>query len=151
VFYINNFRLYDDPTSKKFTFIPWGHDLSMKPFRDSGKPFIKLFALAHQGDGASGQVTSGILFQKCLQSPTCKAAYSDAVREIITVWQGLNLEAAAKRYYDQIKAQVYLDTRKNNCCVNTPITNQKFEDGYQSVLTTIRGRVAALQADLAAQ
>jgi hypothetical protein len=86
-----------------------------------------------------------------LQSPTCKAAYSDAVREIITVWQGLNLEAAAKRYYDQIKAQVYLDTRKNNCCVNTPITNQKFEDGYQSVLTTIRGRVAALQADLAAQ
>jgi spore coat protein CotH len=151
VFYMNNFRLYDDPTSKKFTFLPWGHDLSMKPFRDSGKPFIKLFALARQGDGTSGKVTSGILFQKCLQSPTCKAAYSDAVREVITVWQGLNLEAAAKRYYDQVKAQVYLDTRKNNCCVNAPITNEQFEAGYQSVLTTIRGRVAALQADLAAQ
>jgi hypothetical protein len=149
VFYVNNLRLYDDPTSKKFNFIPWGHDLSMKPFRDSGKPYIKLFALAHQGDSASGKVTSGLLFQRCLTSPTCKAAYSDAVRGVIKVWEGLGMEAAATRYYDQIKSQVYLDTRKNVCCNNPPaLSDQGFEAGYQSVLTTIRGRVAALQADL---
>lgn len=151
VFYMNNFRLYDDPTAKKFYFLPWGHDLSMKPFRDSGKPYIKLFALARRGDAANGTVTSGILFQRCLQSPSCKAAYSDAVRQVITVWEGLNLEAAAKRYYDQVKSHVYMDTRKNICCNTAPITNQQFEDGYQQVVTMIRGRVAALKADLAAQ
>lgn len=151
VFYMNNFRLYSDPTSKKFTFIPWGHDLSMKPFRDSGKPFIDAFALARQGDRASGAVSSGILFQRCLQSPACKTAYRDAVGQIATLYEGLNLEATAKSYYEQVKADVYRDTRKNICCDTKPITNQQFEEGYQSVLTTVRGRVAALRADVAAQ
>jgi hypothetical protein len=123
----------------------------MKPFRDSGKPYIGLFSLAHRGDGTTGPITSGIIFQRCLQSPICKAAFSDAVREVITAYEGLNLEAAATRYYDQIREQVIQDTRKNICCVTTPITSQQFDAGYQSVLATIRGRVAALREDLAAQ
>jgi spore coat protein CotH len=151
VFYMNNFRLYSDPTSKKFTFIPWGHDLSMKPFRDTGTPFIDAFALAREGDRASGAVSSGILFQRCLKSPACKAAYRDAVSQIATLYEGLDLEATAKRYYEQVKEDVYRDTRKNICCDEEPLTNQQFEEGYQSVLTTIRGRVAALRADVAAQ
>lgn len=151
VFYMNNFRLYDDPTSKKFTFLPWGHDLSMKPFRDSGKPYIKAFELARQGDGASGAISSGTLFQRCLQSPACKAAYKDAVGQIATLYEGMKLEETAATYYEQVKADVYRDTRKNICCNTKPITNQQFEDGYQSVLKTIRGRVAALRADVAAQ
>lgn len=151
VFYMNNFRLYNDPTSKKFTFIPWGHDMSMKPFRDSGKPFIKAFELAHVGDRASGSVSSGTLFQRCLQSPACKTAYRDAVSEIATLYDGLNLEEMAAKYYDQVKADVYRDTRKNICCDTKPITNQQFEDGYQSVLKTVSGRVAALRADVADQ
>lgn len=152
VFYMNNFRLYSDPTSKKFAFIPWGHDLSMKPFRDSRKPYVRLFALARQGDRASGSISSGVLFQKCLQSPGCKAAYSAAVREVITTYESLSLEATATRYYAQVKPHVVMDTRKNTCCGNPPtLTNAGFEAGYQEVLTTIRGRVAALEADLAAQ
>jgi hypothetical protein len=152
VFYMNNFRIYNDPTSKKFAFIPWGHDMSMKPFRDSRKPYVRLFALARQGDRASGSVSSGVLFQKCLQSPACKTAYSAAVREVITTYEGLSLEATATRYYNQVKPHVAMDTRKNTCCGSPPtLTNAGFEAGYQEVLTTIRGRVAALEADLAAQ
>jgi hypothetical protein len=152
VFYMNNFRIYSDPTSKKFAFIPWGHDMSMKPFRDSGRPYVRLFALARQGDNVSGRISAGVLFQKCLQSPGCKAAYSEAVRQVITVYEGLNLEAAATRYYEQVKASVNMDTRKNVCCAaNGTLSNQQVEAGYQSVLTTIRGRVAALRADLDAQ
>jgi spore coat protein CotH len=151
VFYMNNFRLYHDPTSKKFTFIPWGHDLSMKPFRDSGKPFIGVFELARQGDAPSGSVSSGTLFQRCLQSPTCKAAYADAVREIAALYEGLKLEERAASYYEQVKEDVYRDTRKNICCNTAPITNEQFEAGYQSVLKTIRGRVAALREDLATE
>jgi spore coat protein CotH len=146
--YPHNFRLYDDPTAKKFFFIPWGHDLSMKPFRDSGKAFVKMFAVAHSGDAANGRISSGILFQRCLGSPACKSAFKDAINQVIPVWEGLGMEAAAMRYYNQIKTQVYADARKRN--LGGLITNQQFETGFQSVLTTVRGRAAALRADVAA-
>jgi hypothetical protein len=91
-----------------------------------------------------------LLFQRCLQSPACKAAYGDAAREIITVYEGLGMEARAMSYYEQLRAQVMADTRKNVCCSGGTLSNQQFETGFQLVLTTIRGRVTALQADLAA-
>jgi spore coat protein CotH len=151
VFYVNNLRIYSDPTSGKFAFIPWGMDLSMKPFRDSGKPHISLFALARQGDRPNGPVSSGLIFQRCLQSPACRAAYSDAARAVIAAYEGLNMEARALTYYDQIRSMVLADTRKSVCCGGGPLTNDEFEAGFQSVLSTLRGRVAALRADLAAQ
>jgi hypothetical protein len=42
-----------------------------------------------------------------------------------------------------------MDTKKNVCCSQPPaLSNADFEEGYQEVLSTIRGRVAALRADL---
>lgn len=148
VFYVNNLRIYDDPTSRKFAFIPWGMDMSMKPFRDSRKPFIGLYSLARQGDRANGPITAGLVLQRCLQSAPCKTAYATAVREIIGVYEGLNLEAKAMAYYAQIRDQVMLDTRKSVCCSGGKLTSAQFEAGFQSVLSTIKGRVAALRADL---
>jgi hypothetical protein len=150
VFYVNNMRIYNDPTQKKFSFIPWGMDLSMKPFRDSGKPYIELFSLARQGDREDGPISAGLLFQRCLLSPSCKASYSDAVREIIRVYESLEMEARANTYFAQIKASVEEDRRKNVCCAGGALSNRQFEAAFQSVLTTIRGRVAALHADLLA-
>jgi len=141
VFYPNNFRLYHDPTSNKFVFLPWGMDMSMKPFRDSGKPHIRIFALARSGDNANGNVTAGLMFQRCLLSPECKTAYANAVREILAVYEAAGLEAVAVSYYNQIKPQVMADPRKE-------YTMQAFETGYQSMLKTIRERPAAIRADL---
>jgi spore coat protein CotH len=150
VFWPNNFRMYHDPTSERFHFIPWGHDMSMKPFRDSGKPFIRLFELARLGDRGSGNVTAGLLLQRCLESAPCEAAYREAVADVIEIYESLDLEARAARYYNQIKAAVLMDTKKNVCCDQPPdLSNEEFEEGYQSVLSTIRGRTAALRADLA--
>jgi spore coat protein CotH len=150
VFWPNNFRMYHDPTSDKFHFIPWGHDMSMKPFRDSGKPFVRLFELARQGDRESGTITAGLLLQRCLASPACEAAYREAVADVIELYEGLDLEARATRYYNQIRSAVLMDTKKNVCCSQPPdLSNEEFEDGYESVLRTIRGRAAALRADLA--
>jgi spore coat protein CotH len=149
VFWPNNFRMYHDPTSDKFHFIPWGHDMSMKPFRDSGKPFIRLFELARLGDRQNGDVTAGLLFQRCLESPDCETAYREAVADVIEIYEGLELEATATRYYNQIRSAVMMDTKKNVCCAQPPdLSNAEFEEGYESVLATIRGRVAALRADL---
>jgi spore coat protein CotH len=141
VFYPNNFRIYHDPTSNKFVFLPWGMDMSMKPFRDSGKPHIRIFALARSGDNANGNVTAGLMFQRCLLSPECKTAYTSAVREILAVYEAAGLEAVAGTYYNQIKPQVMADPRKE-------YTMQAFETGYQSMLKTIRDRPAAIRMDL---
>lgn len=47
----------------------------------------------------------------------------------------------AVSYYDQVKAQVMADPRKE-------VTMQAFETAYQSMLKTIRERPAAIRADL---
>jgi hypothetical protein len=148
VFYVNNLRLYNDPETKKFSFIPWGMDMSMKPFRDSRKPYIKLFSLARQADRDAGPVTAGLIFQRCLASPGCKSAYADAVREIIRVYESLDLEKRANAYFAQIKERVQEDKKKNVCCAGGTLSDAQFEAGFQSVLGTLRGRVAALRADL---
>jgi spore coat protein CotH len=141
VFYPNNFRIYHDPTSNKFVFLPWGMDMSMKPYRDTKKPHIRIFELARSRDKADGGVTAGLMFQRCLESADCKSAYASAVRDILAIYEGAGLEAVAATYYDQIKAQVMTDPRKE-------VTAQAFETAYQSMLTTIRGRPAAIRADL---
>ncbi|MET0594060.1 MAG: CotH kinase family protein [Polyangiaceae bacterium] len=141
VFYPNNFRIYHDPTSNKFVFLPWGMDMSMKPYRDSKKPHIRIFEFARSRDRADAGVTAGLMFQRCVESPSCKTAYIAAVREIVAVYEGAGLEAVAATYYAQIKPQVMADTRKE-------YTMQAFETGYQTMLTTIRERPAAMRADL---
>jgi spore coat protein CotH len=148
VYYIHNFRLYNDPTSGRFSFIPWGLDLSMKPFDGDVRAYIGAFELATELAVKGRRVTAGILFQRCLKSPECKAAYKLALEKVMTTYDGLGLEAEANRHYQQIKAQVYADTKK--ATFNGPLTNEAFDRAFQAVITTIRGRTAALRADLAA-
>jgi hypothetical protein len=150
LWYPHNFRIYDDPTSKKFSFIPWGNDMAMQPApaRVTNKQFVKLFELARSQDAPNGKVSAGILFQRCIASPACKAAYKAALSQAITVWEGLGMEAAATRYYNQVKSQVYLDTRK---VTETGIlSNAEFEAAFQAVLGVVKGRMAAAKADIAA-
>lgn len=141
VFYPNNFRLYHDPTSERFVFLPWGMDMSMKPFRDSGKPYISIFSLARQGDNRGARVTAGLLFQKCLESAACKDALSSAFEGVIDAYDDANLGELAGVYYEQIKPHVLADPRKE-------YTEEQFERGYESLLSTIRGRTAAIRAEL---
>jgi hypothetical protein len=107
-----------------------------------------MFDLARSMDASGGRVTSGLLFQRCLTSPACKTAYKDAINQVITVYEGLGMEAAAGRYYNQIKAQVNADTHKR--VPDGLLTNAQFDTAYQSVLTIIKGRLAAIRADVAA-
>lgn len=149
IWYPHNFRLYDDPTAHKFFFIPWGHDLSMKPALFTGKQFVAPFDLARQSDAPGGVVTSGILFQRCLASDACSSAYRQALVKATDVFEGQGVEARAKTYYEQIKAQVYADQRKR--VPDGSLSNAAFDAAYQDVLTVARGRVAALRAALNAK
>jgi spore coat protein CotH len=141
MFYPNNFRIYEDPSDDKFVFLPWGMDMAMKPFRDSGRAFIPAFGISRQGDRTTGKVTAGLLFQKCLSSPDCKAAYTDVVREMADLYESSDLPVLAASAYAQIQPHVYADTRKE-------YTNERFEQAYQSLVSTVEGRAAALRSDL---
>jgi spore coat protein CotH len=141
VFYPNNFRLYHDPTSGKFVFLPWGMDMSMKPFRDSGKPHIAIYGLSRGGDRDRGPVTAGLMFQRCMDSADCTAQYTDAVREVLAVYEGAELEAKAAAYYEQIKDAVAMDPRKE-------YSDEQLEVGYDNLLLTIRTRGDAVRADI---
>jgi spore coat protein CotH len=138
MFYPNNFRLYRDPTAQKFTFIPWGMDMSMKPFRDSGRPHINVLMIARQGDLPNGMVSAGLMFRRCLESPECKQQYLKVVLETATAYEQAGLEALAKQYFAQIEAEIANDPRKE-------YTAKQIETGYQSLLKTISERPAALR------
>jgi hypothetical protein len=141
VFYPNNFRLYHDPTSSKFVFLPWGMDMSMKPYRDSGKPHIAIYELARRYDSPRGQVTAGLMLQRCLESEPCTAEYTAAVRELLVIYEDADLEAKAAAYYEQIKPHVALDERRE-------YSDEQFEAGYDALVTTIRTRGDAIRADI---
>ena len=139
VFYPNNFRIYRDPTTQKFTMLPWGMDMSMKPFRDSGKPHIDVQAIAREGDSQGGKITAGLMFRNCLTSPGCKTAYLKVVNETATAYAAANLEALAKQYFAQIEPEIAKDMRKE-------YTAAQVKTGYDNLLKTIRERPDALRA-----
>jgi hypothetical protein len=142
VFYPNNFRIYRDPLAQKFVMLPWGMDMSMKPFRDSGKPHIDVLALARQGDSANGKISAGRIFQGCLNSPSCRAAYVEVVNSTASAYEAAGLRALAEKYHAQIAAEVAKDPRKEYSAT-------QIEAGYQSRLKTIQERPARLRADAA--
>jgi spore coat protein H len=146
-FECNNFRLYHDPSRGKFVFLPWGMDMAMKPFPFSTRAHIPLFEVSRYEDLAPGQDgardAGGLIFKKCLASASCKTRYAQVVKDIIAVYEAQNLESVAAHHYAQVKDYVYQETRKE-------CTNQQFEDGYQSLLTTVRTRTAAMRSDLSA-
>jgi hypothetical protein len=142
VFYPNNFRIYREPLAQKFVMLPWGMDMSMKPFRDSGKPHIDVLALAREGDSANGKISAGRIFQGCLNSPSCRAAYVEVVKSTAAAYEAAGLRALAEKYHAQIAAEVAKDPRKEYSAT-------QIEAGYQSLLKTIQERPARLRADAA--
>lgn len=141
VFYPNNFRLYRDPTQQRFVMLPWGMDMSMKPYRDSGRPHIMVLELARQYDQQNGMITAGRILRGCLTSPSCKAAYVKVVEATAARYETAGLEALAKKYYEQVKGQIAADPRQE-------YSSAQIQTGYESLLRTIRERPAALRASL---
>lgn len=134
-FYPNNFRFYSDPTSGRFVFLPWGMDMSMKPFED--QMFIPMLEVANNGSTD----TSGLIFRRCLAIPACRAQYITAVQEMIEVFEEADVEGKAMAYFEQIREQVELDPRKE-------IGFSYVEEVYGWVLTHAQTRIAAARADL---
>jgi hypothetical protein len=148
----NNFRLYHDPASNKFVFLPWGLDLTLKPYPvppddpDAAmymREMIPLFEVPLYENGAGGRNSGGLIFVQCLERASCKQQYAQALREMIAVYDGAKLATLAAQFYAQIKAHVEADTRKE-------LKYEEFEAAYQKLLDHLSKRSAAMRADMTA-
>lgn len=139
VFYPNNFRLYRDPGKQKFVLLPWGMDMSMKPFRDSGKPHIDIFELAREGDRPGAKITAGRMFRACVASSSCRETYAATVEKIASALEGAGLRALAEKYHAQLAPHVETDPRKEYSAAQVAAA-------YQSLLKVIDERPAAMRA-----
>jgi hypothetical protein len=106
----NNFRIYHEPATGKFTYIPWGMDMSLKPLGAEG---IDVFS------------PTGLLVQRCLAGDTCRARYVQIVRDMADLVDSLDLVAQADVIHAQIAALIDEDPRKES---NTETCNTIFDE-----------------------
>ena len=123
----NNYRIYHDPATGHFSVLPWGMDMSMKPY--GGNPYVDLGSPA------------GHLLARCVASASCLAAYRAVVTEQIDLFESFALDAVAEAAYAQIRAAVYADPRKEH-------SNATFDAAYGTVLDFVRDRPDAARAQL---
>jgi len=123
----NNYRLYHDPTTGWFTILPWGMDMSMKPY--GGQEFMDLWA------------TQGWLLTRCAASATCRPAYESVLAAEADRWEALQLDVDAMAIYGIIRDSVYADPRNEH-------PTGEFESTFLAVMDHIAGVPASVRAQL---
>lgn len=120
----NNFRLYHEPASGHFFFLPWGMDMSWKSYEpQSLDPF----------DARS------LLFQKCLNGASCRAAYTAEVRATADRLEALDLPGLVDHWADQVRPHVMADPKK-----------EVDMDRFEEVLGDVRAHAVARPGELRA-
>lgn len=122
----NNFRLYHEPATGLFTYIPWGMDMALKPYGGN----VDLL------DDATG-----LLIQRCLAGASCRARYLAIIRDMVDLVESLDLPAQADAMYAQIADLVAADPRKE-------ITTEQFEETFAAERAFLVARPAEVRASL---
>jgi spore coat protein CotH len=123
----NNFRIYHDPSTGRFSFIPWGMDMALKPLND--EPDLDVLA------------PTGMLLQRCFAGEACRARYLATVRDMADLVAGLDLAAQADAMYAQVAEHVAADPRKE-------IDDATFEAVFAAVREWLTHRGADVRAAL---
>ncbi|HEU5060394.1 MAG TPA: CotH kinase family protein [Kofleriaceae bacterium] len=123
----NNYRMYHDPSTGRFSLLPWGMDMAMKPLGDAD--YVDLHSAA------------GLLLRRCLEVESCRTAYDAVVAEETDRFEALALDQVAEAAYAQIRERVYADPRKEH-------SNEAFDSTYAGVLQFTRQRPASVRAQL---
>lgn len=119
----NNFYLYEDPSSNKFAFIPWGVDTAFKgnhPFREQMGPRSVL-----------GQ---GYLSYRLYNHPEGRRLYLDRLERILNdVWN---------------ENELLTQISNMETLVRNSVIRQNFDDGIDGIREFVRKRRAILQTDI---
>jgi hypothetical protein len=134
----NNFRLYRDPGTDRFVFLPWGLDRALRPRFDP--------MLVHEWVPALGKYrsvwnTHSLILSGCLASPDCARAYAARLLEMVALFEGLDLAERARAEMDLIAEAVRADGHK-------PSGDDYVDHARQLLLDYLAERPAAIRAEL---
>lgn len=104
----NNFRLYHDPATGWFHFIPGGMDQTMQP----ASPPPLTAAWVAPVDEVQPFEVFGRVITLCLQSPTCQRRYAGALAQLSDQYEAMDLVARAATMAAQVRADVRADVLK---------------------------------------
>jgi hypothetical protein len=123
----NNYRLYHDPSTGRFSLLPWGMDMSMKPL--DGQPYVDLWS------------PTGLFLQRCVTTEPCRTRYAAAVADVTAVFESLDLPAAADAAAAQIRPTRQLDPRAEQDVAT-------FETTVSAIHQFVTDRPTAVRAQL---
>ena len=121
---VNNYRMYHDPVTGRFHFLPSGVDQTMGSDVDPFNP-------------------QGRVARMCLQDPDCKVAFGARLREAAAVFESLDLVDRAKQIHDQIMADVQADPRKEYDMNTWESANVQWRNWIAARPAQIRQKLAA--------
>jgi hypothetical protein len=134
----NNFRLYRDPETDRFVFLPWGLDRALRPRFEPKLVHGWVPALDRYRSVWS---TRSVLLSGCLASSDCRQAFTERLRELAALFEQLDLAALARAEWQLIDAAGRADRRK-------PADDAYVEHARGLLLEYIAERPAALRAEL---
>lgn len=124
---INNYRVYHDPLSDRWSVSPWGIDQTFNGGGDVD-PF---------GSDA-------ILVNRCIDDPECLAAFLQRLDEVTVLFESMDYATRAAAIRDQIRDAVYADTRKE-------YSNEEWEAQHEELQSWIASRPARVREYIASR
>ena len=123
---VNNYRVYQDPTTGLWTLLPGGTD--------------QIFG--HRQGSRSGlrspwEVT-GLLAARCLEEADCTAAFATRLEAVTRTFEEAGLDARARRLRTQLATGVYADPRKE-------VSNGDFEQAVRETLDFVHTRPGSIR------
>ncbi|MFP2924789.1 CotH kinase family protein [Pyxidicoccus sp. 3LG] len=118
---INNYRVYQDPATGRWTLLPGGIDQTFG-HREGSRSGLR-----------SPWEVSGLLARRCLEEADCQAAFAARLAQVTRVFEEAGLDARVQRTRSQLAADVYADPRKET-------SNGEFEQAVRETLEFIHTR-----------
>ena len=118
----HNYRIYRDPGSKQWSFIPWGID----------RIFIRRLGVYDSG---------GWLAKRCFGDRACRVEFVRAMNSVIDTFEGLDLSATATKIAGSIKGPMNADLRR-------PYNASKSNAYHERLLAFLKTRPAEVRKQI---
>jgi hypothetical protein len=129
---INNYRVYHDPVTDRWTVLPTGIDQTFGT--QGGNLVVNVDPFA----------VSAVLATRCLAEPACEEAFVDRLRQALEVFETAGLVEMAMEIDAQIAGEVTADPRK-------PGSVEDYQTSHQAILDFIERRPGEIRAHIQAR
>lgn len=119
---VNNYRIYHDPSTDKWSIIPTGVDQTF-------------------GQNTALNTVAGLLAQRCWQEQDCQDAFKARLAQAVDVFESADLQSMAAAIRDQLAPAVMEDPRKEG-------SYDEFVNGVQGTIDFIDARPAQIRSEL---